>query len=105
MYSFLRMTTRPSVYKQLVQFFTYIDSVRNVVALFLVVPSLEIVPQPVGSTVHQHSPKELLFEVFLLRSISQIMQHKRLSPFDQPVKDEPDRLAPVLLASSILLTL
>jgi len=55
--------------------------------------------------VHQHTAKELLFEVLLLSSVTQIVQYEGLSSLDQPVEDQSNALSTVLLTATILLSL
>jgi hypothetical protein len=70
-YSLRRITTRPSVYAKVSQSGqTYIHSVGNAVAFLLVVPSLEIVTQTVGTAMHEHTTQVFLFEVLLLSTVA-----------------------------------
>jgi len=47
-----------------------IHSVGNAVAFLLVVPSLEIVTQTVGTAMHEHTTQVFLFEVLLLSTVA-----------------------------------
>lgn len=77
--------------------------VCDVVALFLVVPLLEIVPQPVCGAVLQHALQVLLFEVLFLSPDTQLVDCKCLAPLDKSVDHQSERASAMFLRPNNLL--
>lgn len=72
---------------------TYVYGICDIVALFLVVPSLEIVAQSVSATMHKHASKVFFLKIFLLGSVSQLVKGESLSTFDKSIENESDGLS------------
>lgn len=95
MYSFRLITTLPSVYinqrknKTLAiggRILTYVDCICNIVALLLVMPSLEIMAQSVSATMHKHASEVFLLKIFLLGPVPQLVKCESLSTLNKSIE-------------------
>ena len=65
---------------------TYVYGICDIVAFFLVVPSLEIVAQSVSATMHKHASEVFLLKIFLLGPVPQLVKCESLSTLDKSIE-------------------